>query len=370
MSNESVISNNIFNTKKTDYQRPNLFLDQPMGLMDTINKNYPEIWNLYKKLKALDWDENEFDFTTCNVEFKTCPRNVYDMMIRTLAWQWEADSIVARHIAPVVAPFVSSSELWATWARVTENEALHSFTYSEIVRNSFDDPDQVLEDILKVTESLQRLVTISSVMDKAYITSHKLALGLVDRNSQEVYNDIFMFVVALLCLERLQFMSSFAVTFAIANSGMFVPIGKAVQKICQDEYEIHGRLDKEILRIEMGTERGRTAYQQCKDQIKVMIDEVVFSEITWTDYLFSEGRELVGVTPELLKRWVLWMASDIYKFMGIEPNYELPTCNPLGFMDDWIRNDHQVSSQEDKSVAYMLGAIVDNVGDTVIDIEF
>ena len=45
--------------------------------------------------------------------------------------------------------------------------------------------------------------------------------------------------IILLFLERLQFMASFAVTFTICSTGLFQSIGTAVQKICQDELEIH-----------------------------------------------------------------------------------------------------------------------------------
>ena len=62
----SKINENIFNTNKTDYERTPLFLGQAPGLFDTVNKNYPKIWNLYKLMKSLDWDENEFNYTTCN----------------------------------------------------------------------------------------------------------------------------------------------------------------------------------------------------------------------------------------------------------------------------------------------------------------
>ena len=47
-------------------------------------------------MKSLDWDENEVDYSQCNSDFKTAQRGVSDMMIRTLAWQWEADSVASR----------------------------------------------------------------------------------------------------------------------------------------------------------------------------------------------------------------------------------------------------------------------------------
>ena len=358
---------NIFNENKTDYDIPSLFLGEKMGLIDSINRHYPDIWNLYKKLKHLDWDENEFDFTPCNAEFKSCSKSNYDMMIKTLAWQWEADSIVSR-LAPIVAPFVTSTELWCAWSLVNSNEILHSLTYSEIVRNSFDNPDEVFKDILSVKESLNRLETISNVFATASKTGHLYSLGQL-QNNQQLYEDVLSFVVAVFALERLQFMASFAVTFAIADSGLFVPIGKAVQKICQDEFEVHVELDKAIIKHERKTKRGQMAFANQYERFKEIVDEVVESELEWVDYLFSDNRELVGITPDLLKSWVLWCAKDVYTTLDIQSDFVLPESNPLGFMDDWIVNDHQPSPQEEKSTSYMLGGIKDTIGDNKIEFE-
>ena len=47
-----MIDYNIFNTEK-DYRKSNgsLFLQAKPGLLDSINKTQPRIWELYKKLK-------------------------------------------------------------------------------------------------------------------------------------------------------------------------------------------------------------------------------------------------------------------------------------------------------------------------------
>lgn len=367
----SKIDSKVFNAHKTDYGAVSLFLGkEDMGVFDTINKQHPEIWECYNVMRSLDWDANEFNYSSCNVEFKTCGKSVYDMMIKTLMWQWEADSIASRSIAPIVAPFVTSSELWAAWQRISDNEVVHATTYSEIVRNSFDDPNEVLGDVLKVTQALSRLETISKVFTKAYETSHKYALRLVP-NNQETYNAIFMFTVALLALERIQFMSSFAVTFAICDTGLFQPIGKAIQKIAQDELEVHVRLDKAVLATEMHTERGKLAFEQNRDEIKNIIDEVVNSELVWVDYLFSEGRELVGMNAEKLKQWVLFNAKDVYYFFNIESEHKLPKTNPLKFMENWLDiSKTQPAPQEQDIGMYRLGIMRRDDDNEVFDTEF
>jgi ribonucleoside-diphosphate reductase beta chain len=366
---QMTINANIFNTQKSDYKTPSLFMGQKPGLMDTINRAYPEIYRLYKKMKSLDWDELEFDFSGCNVEFKTCSKSTYEIMIRTLAWQWEADSIASRSITPIVAPFVTSTELWAGWSRIAENEILHAATYSEMVKNSFDNPDDVLNEILSVNESLQRVEVIAEIMNTVYETSHKLSAGSIPKD-QKAYNDIFMFVVAMYCLERIQFMASFAVTFAVANTGQFVQFGKAVQKICQDELEVHQLFDRAILDYELRTGEGITAWNQNKDKIQALVIGVIESEFKWVDFLLSEGRELVGLTPQLLKEWVLYSAKDVIEFFNIEHEYVIPAKNPIPFIEDWINiNRIQPSPQEEKSGQYMLGMVSKDLADDVIEID-
>jgi len=363
------INPNIFNTEKTDYNQPSLFMGQKLGLVDSINKAYPEIFKLYKKMKSLDWDENEFDFSGCNVEFKTCTKSTYEIMIRTLAWQWEADSVACTSLIPIVAPFVTSSELWVAWLRAADQESIHSLTYSEMVRNSFDNPSEVLDDILSVRESIGRVTTIAEVFGNVHVTAVKLSANQIQKD-QNAYNDIYLFVVALYCLERIQFIASFAVTFAVANTGQFVPFGKAVQKICQDEFEVHQLLDRAILDYESKTTYGQIARIQNKEKIEKLVKEVIETELTWVDYLLSEGRELVGMTPNLLKGWVLYNAKEVLDYFDIEHSYDIPAKNPIPFVEDWIDiNRIQASPQQEKNAQYMLGMVTDDISDDVIDID-
>lgn len=364
------MSNKIFNQGKDDYgQNPSMFLGQDVGLLDTVNKRWPDIWDLYKSMKSLDWDENEFDYSSCADDFRTCDKATYDMMIKTLAYQWEADSVASR-ISPIVGCLVTSSELWTAWQYLSMQEGIHASTYSEIIRNSFEDPSEVLEEILGVEESFGRLSQVAVTLGKVHDIAHKYALGLVEDN-QETYNACVMFTSAMLVLERVQFMSSFAVTFAICDTGLFQPIGKAVQKICQDEWESHVALDLAVLKHEFKTERGKIAREQCKGEMQSLLDEVIRSEFEWVDYLFSEGRELVGMNEELLKQWTLYCAKDVVAALSLEESFKYPTKNPLKFMENWINiNKNQGSPQEEDVAAYKVNIMRRDDEGVKFDVDF
>lgn len=365
------MTDTVFNYAKTDYQKPLLLLGQRQGLFDTVNRHYPAIWKLYKAQKSLDWDENEFDYSSCNADFKSCSRGTYDMMIKTLAWQWEADSVASRAIAPVLAPFITSSELWAAWQRVSDNEVVHAATYSEIVRNSFDDPAVILDEILRVQAAHDRLHCVAQAFAEGYEASHKYAIGQLP-NDQTTYNAVFMTIVGLFCMERIQFLASFAVTFAICDTGLFQPIGKAIQKIAQDELEIHAELDRAVLLNELTTERGQAAFAQCHDAIQALIEEVIDSELRWIDYLFSDGRELVGMNADRLSAWTLYCAKDVYQTLGLASRkHALPASNPLKFMEKWLNiSKTQASPQEQDIAAYKVGVMRRTDQDVVFDDDF
>lgn len=698
------ISDTVFNVNKTDYTgTKSLFLGQPNGLFDSINKSHPAIWELYKKMKSLDWDENEFPYADCALEFKTCSRSVYEMMIKTLAWQWEADSLAAHNLIPIVAPFVSSSELWALYCQIGNNECLtsdhevltnygwkrideiavddkvaqwdyttrgisfikperiikeryngllycfsdnngnvsqittakhrlpviypywtnesqpecrfaeevkfhggnglptsgyltsggrhmtpqerlyvavqadgslcsdnydgsrsghrhyrfglkkqrkidrlyylcqlanwnitelntsdrekegirtfiifvpnseynkeaktfdwfnldeisyewamdfldeiqywdgnktlngniryinsnkscidkvsilthltgqrghitvipprsgvlmpngkysntkesyqvhisqrpyvagnsivksafeytgdvycltvstgyflirhngaisvtgnclHALTYSEIVRNTFENPDAVMKEILEESEALRRMRVVANAMAEVKAVGLKLQTGEIQKDDPAARDAIMLFVFTLLGLERIQFMPSFGVTFAIAESGMFLPIGQAVKKICADELNIHVEAGKAIISNELQTPEGQASFNRIKPRVQQIYDEITRSELRWCNYMFSDGRELVGMNLELLENWTLFNANDVYTFTKIENPFKIIRKNPIPFINDWIDlNNHQASPQEEKPSNYLLGGLVNDAGDKVYDFD-
>jgi ribonucleoside-diphosphate reductase beta chain len=364
------IDSNIFNTEKKDYTSPSILLGEQQGLFDTVNKVYPKIWKLYKTCKSLDWDESEFNYSSCLSDFKSCSKDTYEAMIRTLAWQWEADTVAARSLVNILSSVITSSEAWAAEQRISDQEVVHAATYSEIVRNSFDDPRKVLDEILAVSQSLERMETVSRVFSEAYKATHEYALGMIP-NDQDLYNKVFMVYCTVLAMERIQFMSSFAVTFAICDTGLFQPIGKAVQKIAQDELEVHVDYRKAVIDYEMKTERGILAYEQCLPKINEMVNEVVETELKWNNYLFSEGRSLIGLNESVLSQWSLFCAKDIYNYFKIQSEHTLPRKNPLRFMESWLNiGKTQSSPQEQDNAQYKVGIMRRDDEEKSFDFDF
>lgn len=345
----------------TDYTTvsKSLFLGRKIGLIENMRNEFPKVWDLYKQLKSLDWDENEIDISSCRNEFKTLPPEVTNLMIRTLAWQYEADSS-ASHIAALMMPFVNNTEMMCYLSELAKNELLHSLSYKVIVQNSFDNPEEFLKELVSIKESFQRLDNVNKVFDEIYTLSHKYALGDVT-DERQIRKALFKFWVTVYCLERIQFMSSFAVTFGLAEEGDFVPIAKLVQKICTDEFQIHVQGDKVVLTNELAVEENFSIYLECMNELQVIVKEVVDCELNWLEFLFDGKEEIANIRKAKVREFVLYSAADVYKFLKMPNPYPAVTSNPLPYMNKWIVIDNNQTSPQEESVGnYLLGGFIDD----------
>lgn len=372
---EAIIHEKIFNTQKTDYgQNPSMFLGQDAGLFDTINRKFPETWQLYKEQKSLDWSEDEFGFDKAQVAFLTVDEAITDRMLHTLGWQWEGDSTAARSILAVMGNFISNAELQAAWTRITDNENLHAATYSEIVRLGIPDPERVFKRVLENAEAMRRLSAVGRVMHAAYERSHQYALGLVP-NDQETYNHAMMFTIALLLLERIQFAASFAITFAIGQipeAQAFMPIINAVRRIAQDELEVHVTLDKLVIANELKTERGQVFMATMWEEVTKLIREVTQSELDWAHWmLVDDPRPLASadgshhLTYEDLCDWIYLAAQDVYSQFGFPSEFPVPEkVRILNWITEYLDvSKVQFSPQEQLAAQYKTNLKVrDDVG--------
>lgn len=358
----------VFNLENKEWQSGNysLFLGEQPALYDSINVTHPEIFKLYKQQKSSDWSEDEIDLEQSRIDMLTCPPEIRELMLENLALQWEADSIAARSIAAAFAPFITNSEYWAAVLKVTEIEVLHALTYSEIVRVCMHNPTEIFERIMQSQEMSSRLAPIAKAFKELIIAGAKYRLG--ELSKEDCYPIVMRGVTALFCLERLQFVDSFAATFAVVETGWFQGIGKLVQKIMQDERFVHAELGKYVIGFELTTDQGKQWFEQDKVVVKEMIDAVVQMEYDWNTHLFSQGRKVPGVfTEQLGVDWIDYNAQDVYDVFGFEPVRRIKS-SPLKYMDNWLDlNKTQNANQEGDQANYRLNIIVDDLGDEIIE---
>ncbi len=362
---------NLKNDQRKTGKSP-LFLGQELGLYDSTNVSYPELFNVYKKLKAQDWSEDEVSLTQDSLDFATCSPSQYDVMIKTLSWQYEADSVACRAIAPLLAPFISNSEYWAGISYITQNEVLHALTYSEITRQCLKDPEDIFKEVENNDSITDRGSHLIEVFDELQVVGAKYTLGLVTKEDKEVKEILVKTIFALYCLEQVSFMASFACTFALAERELFTGCAKLVQKIMLDEKEhsSYGELTWKILHDDTHSMFHETLAELKEDWIPKFFKECVAREMDWCDYIFEDGRSILGLNSALLKEWMLYKATPLADNCGISFEDSV-TENPLPWMDIWLNIDKvQNPNQEGDNTNYLLNSITDDIGDDEMDFDF
>ena len=368
-----MLDSSVFNLNR-DYTPSNrsVFLQSEFGLLDSINRSHPELFDLYKRQKRLDWDENEFNLEACQKEFQQRPKHICEKMLLTLSWQWEGDSVAAHSVAPVVAPFLSDDDAWLAYQRISDNEALHALSYSEIVKLGLGgDSRQRMKEILDNQAPIARLQVVANSMAKVKKIGARLILGEISRDSDEAIDAALLFTSTMLGLERLQFVKSFAVTCGIGELGAFMPIVDTVAKILTDEWTVHIPVGKYVITNERQVPRSIKSFERIRPTVEKLIADIVKSELTWNyQFLHADGKELPGLTPKMLEDWLYFGVTDLYQLFGWPNPHREVYNNPLPFMEDWLDiNKNQNSPQEKKSGNYLLGGIVNSSQNTDFDVD-
>ena len=355
----------VFNAKNQGYvtKKYPLFMGEQLGLFDTVNVAYPAIEKLYQQQLAQVWNEHEVDLTQDRMDMLRVPKETADLMVKTLSWQHLADSVAAKSIAALLIPFCTNSELEGMLTIQSFFEIIHSRTYSHIVKQTFVDPNKMIEQTYNDVGVLLR----SEAIVKAFDELESLPKDAPTQRKKEV---LLKVLVALFALEGIAFMSSFAVTFAITETDVFQGIGALVAKIAADE-ALHTRMDATVLDVTLKDPEWKNTFEQMKSELKVIVDAVVNQEMQYAEYLFSEGRNVIGLNAALLKEYTLYMAYPIYKFLGLNFDYQVIEENPLPYMAKYIDpSQMQSANQEIQNTAYNIGVIENDTLGLDLDMEF
>lgn len=353
-----------FNAENTGYKTGYpLFLGQELGVVDTINIQYPQLEDLYQKQLSQIWNEHEVGLEQDRMDMLSVPEHTRDLMVKTIMFQTSADSCACRSIVEILGKYISNSELLNMVTVQTFFEVIHARTYSHIIKQTFTDPSEMLEQLYNEANVLRRLEPIVKAFDE--ITN--LSDNATDKQKRQA---IIKTMVALFALEAISFMASFAVTFAITESGVFQGIGQLVTLICKDEV-LHGRMDYEVLNILKEDPEWNMELIFLSEEIKEILDSVVKQEESWTKYLFSEGRQVIGLGEGLLKEYVYFMSKPLYDCLGVDFDFPVVASNPLPYMDKYIDSTLMMAlPQEIQITSYKIGAVKDDTDGLDLDLDF
>jgi ribonucleoside-diphosphate reductase beta chain len=355
----------VFNSNNKGYVTGKypLFLGDKLGLYDSVNVVYPDIEELYQQQFGQRWSEFEYDLTQDKMDMLKLPKETTALMVETIMWQYTADSIAAKSLSELLLPHITNSEFEAMVTIQSFFEIIHSRTYAHIVKQTIPNANELLEKTYASVEVIKR----SQVIGEAFSSLSKLTK---DSSRKDKMKALLKVMFALMAFEGINFMSSFAVTFAIVETGVFQGISGLVGLICFDEL-LHAKMDYTVIKNLLKDPEWYDVFVEIKPEINTIMDEVIQQEFKWTEHLFSEGRRVVGLSPVLLREFVVYMATPLYKSFGLslKEGISFVDKNPLPYMNKYLKSGViQVAAQEVQLSDYNVGNIVDDTDN--LDLSF
>lgn len=354
----------VFNEKNTGHITKHypMFLGDSLGLLDTVNVTNEAIEGLKEKQRGGRWYSQEINLAQDRQDMVNAPKTVVDIMSMAISWQHTTDSIAGRSIGAMFLPHVTNPEAEVMISEWSTIEFVHGEAYSHIVKQTRLNPDEAIQETYNNLRVLNRSKKIIEVFNSLY----NMDRNLPHREKQKVIAKVLCTVMAMECIS---FMSSFAVTFAIAEQGWFQGIAETVSLIARDEL-YHTRMSYELVKAQKEVDGWKDVYDEVATDITDIVSSITKGEMEWNKYLLSEGRSLDNLTIETLDKTNLYFNHAVFTMLGLPNPLEVVGENPCKFMEKYIdRSLMQFASQEIQHGSYRQGSIIDDVTED-LDLEF
>jgi ribonucleoside-diphosphate reductase beta chain len=367
-----------FNTVKNDPLKEPMFLGQSVNVSRFDQQKHPIFEKLIEKQLSFFWRPEEVDISRDRADWHALTESEKHIFISNLKYQTLLDSIAARSVNICFLPLVSIPEVetWIeTWAF---SETIHSRSYTHILRNLFNDPSEVFDDITVNPNIIRRAVSITRYFDllvKLTQLYHALGEGVhkVDGESitvtkREIKKALYMAVCSINALEAIRFYVSFACSFAFAERELLEGNAKIIKLIARDE-AVHLTGTQHILNIwATGKDDPEMAEisAELHDQGKQLFLDVVEQEKEWAEYLFKDG-SMIGMNAEILKQYIEYISNQRLTAIGYEAPFSIKS-NPLPWINAYLVSDNvQVAPQETEISSYLVGQINSEIDSSEFD---
>ena len=337
----------VFDTNKVDNTVQPMFFGSPVNIARYENIRYSTFDKLTEKQLGFFWLPQEVDIGKDSKDFRSLTVHEQHIFTSNLKRQILLDSVQGRAPAEAFMPVCSLPELenWlVTW---TFSETIHSRSYTHIIRNIYNNPSEVFDNLLEIEEIVDCAKDISKYYDQ-----------LIKRPNKQ---NLWMALNAVNALEGIRFYVSFACSWAFAELKKMEGNAKIIKFIARDE-NVHLASTQQMLKLLARDDKEFAAIKEQNEQNVIdLFDSVVQQEKKWADYLFKDG-SMIGLNAQLLGNYVEWIASKRMHALGYKSPYKVEQANPLPWTTKWISGaEVQLAPQETEITSYIVGGVKKDV---------
>jgi ribonucleoside-diphosphate reductase beta chain len=361
-------------TNKADHTKVLAFLDPTGG--PTIQRydtmKYPSLDKFTDKQHGFFWRPSELDLYKDATEFKSLTAHEQHIFTSNLKRQILLDSVQGRAPVEAFSPIVSLPELenWIlTW---TFSESIHSRSYTHIIRNVYNNPSKIFDEMLEIEEIVDCAEDISKNYDDLIELStwyNLLGEGTHTVNGKKIVVDLYelkkklwLAIMSVNILEGVRFYVSFACSWAFAELKKMEGNAKIIKLIARDENLHLGSTQLLLGLLSKDDPDFVKIAEECQDEAVKMFVDAVDQEKVWADYLFKDG-SMIGLNKQLLCEYIEWIAARRMKKVNLPTPYTVKS-NPLPWTEKWISGaEVQVAPQETEISSYIIGDIKRDIDD-------
>ena len=350
-------------SKPTDYLNRKMFLDPagPVTVQRFEEVKYNKLQKFESTARGFFWVPEEISLTKDAGDFKDASTTVRHIFTSNLLRQTALDSLQGRGPTQVFIPVVSIPELEAlvyNWGFF--ETAIHSKSYSHIIRNIYNVPKEEFNKIHDTKEIVDMASSVGEYYDALHAINCQKEMGHSVDESDHI-RAIWLALNASYALEAFRFMVSFATSLAMVENKIFIGNGNIISLILQDEI-LHKEWTAWIInQVVKEDPRFAKARVDCEQEVYNMYMDVIREEKVWADYLFKLG-PVIGLNANILKDFVDYTAAAALKEIGVKYLSPAPKTTPIPWFNKHSdTSKKQTALQENESTNYVIGVMSDAI---------
>ena len=359
---------------RVDHTKVTAFFDPSGGptiqRYDTLK--YKQFDQLTDKQLGFFWRPEEVDIYQDAKDFKALTEHERHIFTSNLKRQILLDSVQGRAPVEAFAPVVSLPEIenWIqTW---TFSETIHSRSYTHIIRNVYNNPSKVFDELMSIGPIVDCAEDISKYYDSLIEMSayyNLLGEGTHTVNGKKITIDLYelkkmlwLTLMSVNILEGVRFYVSFACSWAFAELKKMEGNAKIIKLIARDE-NLHLASTQMLLKLLKKDDPDfiKIAEETEEECIQMFVD-AVDQEKAWAEYLFKDG-SMIGLNTELLGQYIEFICTRRMNNVNLKSPYNTKS-NPLPWTQKWISGaEVQVAPQETEISSYVIGGTKQDVSE-------
>lgn len=352
----------VYNSKANDQLREPMFFGQPVNVARFDQQKYPIFDKLTERQSSLFWRETEIDVTQDKTDFASLPTHEQHIFTANIRYQILLDSVQGRGPVEVLLPICSLPELEGFILAWSYFESIHSRGYSHLIRNVYNDPSEVFDDIVPNPEIAKRAEAVTELYDDLIAATADWREGKI--TLREAQKALLLCLASINILEGVRFFVSFACSFAFAERKLMVGNANIIRLIARDE-AVHLAATQHIFKLIRDGSEGaqlKELYEEIKPEIRQVTLDAAHQEMKWTEYLFKDG-SMIGLNKKILDQYVMHVTDQRLEGIGLEPAFGSP-ANPIPWINTWLASGSvQVAPQENEITSYLTGSLDSSISD-------